>query len=143
MVNSILVPSTHADDHPPATIVSTITKKYTQTLQESSTTSETSVNGIQGNVKIIKESFRQSAHFKYNNHIKHWLDYSKTIGKIEVTHVLDFLSAMIEKKYAYSTINSSTKCAIAIIIHIPPFESLNKHPLINKYMTGIFNLRPP
>ena len=94
-------------------------------------------------VKVIKASFRQSTHFKYNNHIKHWLDYAKTIGKIEVTHVLDFLSAMFEKKHAYSTINSSTKCAIAIIIHIPPFESLNKHPLTNKYMTGIFNLRPP
>ena len=85
---------------------------------------------------------RQSTHCKYNNYIKHWLDYSKTIGKIEVTHVLDFLSAMFEKGHAYSTINSA-KCAIATIIHIPPYESLNKHPLINKYMTGIFNLRPP
>ena len=27
--------------------------------------------------------------------------------------------------------------------HIPPSNSLNKHPLINTYMTGIFNLRPP
>ena len=29
------------------------------------------------------------------------------------------------------------------IMHIPPYNSLNKHPLINKYMTGIFNLGPP
>ena len=29
--------------------------------------------------------------------------------------------------------------------HCPytPYNSLNKHPLINKYMTGVFNLRPP
>ena len=85
---------------------------------------------------------RQSTHCKYNNYIKHWLDYSKTIGKIEVTDVLDFLSTMFEKGHAYSTI-STAKCAIATMIHIPPYESLNKHPLINKYMTGIFNLRPP
>ena len=26
---------------------------------------------------------------------------------------------------------------------MPPYNSLNKHPLINKYMTGIFNLRAP
>ena len=64
------------------------------------------------------------------------------MGKIEVTHVLDFLSAMFEKGHAYSTINRA-KCAIATIIHIPPCDSLNKHPLLNKYMTGIFNLRPP
>ena len=55
--------------------------------------------------------------------------------------LLDFLSAMFEKGHAYSTINSA-KCAITTIIHIPPYESLNKHLLINKYMTGIFNLRP-
>ena len=52
------------------------------------------------------------------------------MGKIEVTHVLDFLSAMFEKGHAYSTINRA-KCAIAIIMHIPPYDSLNKHPLIH------------
>ena len=49
---------------------------------------------------------------------------------------------LFEKGHAYSTTNSA-KCAIATIIHIPPYESLNKHPLISKYMTGIFNLRLP
>ena len=28
-------------------------------------------------------------------------------------------------------------------MHIPPYDFLNKHPLINKHMTGIFNLGPP
>ena len=64
------------------------------------------------------------------------------MGKIEVTHALDFLSAMFEKGHPYSTINRAN-CAIATIMHIPPYDSLNKHPLINKYMTGVFNLRPP
>ena len=49
---------------------------------------------------------------------------------------------MFEKGRAYSTINSA-KCAIGTILHIPPYDSLNKHPLISKYMTSIFNLRPP
>ena len=77
LVNSILVPSTNADDHPRATIFSTITKKsdsYTQTLREPSTKSKASVNGNQGNattVKILKSSLRQSTHCKYNNYIKH------------------------------------------------------------------------
>ena len=46
--------------------------------------------------KILEASLRQLPHCKYNNYIKHWLDYSKTMGKIEVTYVLDFLSAMFE-----------------------------------------------
>ena len=53
-----------------------------------------------------------------------------------------FLNAMFEKGHGYSTINSA-KCAIATIIHMPLDELLNKHPLINKYLTGKFNLRPP
>ena len=69
---------------------------------------------------------RQSTHCKYDNYIKHWLDYSKTIEKIVITHGLGFLSAMFEKGHAYSTINS-VKCGIATIIHIPPYESLNNH----------------
>ena len=36
------------------------------------------------------------------------------MGKIEVTHLLDFLSALFEKGQAYSTINSA-KCTIATI----------------------------
>ena len=64
LVNSILVPSTNAEGQPRATMFSTITKKYdayTQTLWELSTTSETSVNGNQGNattIKILKASLR-------------------------------------------------------------------------------------
>ena len=68
--------------------------------------------------------------------------YSKYIGHIEASHILDFLSRMFDKGHAYSTINSA-KCAIVTIVHIPPWNHLNKHPLINKYMTGVFNLRPP
>ena len=62
--------------------------------------------------------------------------------KIEVTHVLDFLSAIFDKRHAYST-SKSAKCARETILHIRSYDSLNKHPLINKYMTGMFNLRPP
>ena len=54
--------------------------------------------------------------------------------KIEVTHVLDFLSAMFNIGHTYSTINSA-KCVIATILHIPPYDSLNKLPWIHKHMT--------
>ena len=53
------------------------------------------------------------------------------MGKIEVTNVLNFLSAIFAKGHVYSTIYSA-KCAIANIVYIPPCKSLNKHPLINK-----------
>ena len=34
------------------------------------------------------------------------------------------------------------QCAITFV-HIPPYDSLNNHPVINKYMTGVFSLRLP
>ena len=82
---------------------------------------KTSVNSNQGNntiEKFVKASLRLSTHWKYNNCIKQWTSYSKNIGHIEVSHVLDFLSEMFDKGHAYSTINSA-KCLIATIVHIP------------------------
>ena len=49
---------------------------------------------------------------------------------------------MFAKGLAYSTINCA-KCAIATIMDVSRYDSLNKHPLINKYMNGIFNLKRP
>ena len=93
-------------------------------------------------MKILDASLRASTHKKYDYYIKQWRDYANNIGNVEVTHVLDFLSAMFDKGCAYSTINSA-KCAIATIVFIPPYPSVNKHPLVKKYMSGIYNLRPP
>ena len=77
-------------------------------------------------VKVLEASLKQSTRCKYNIYIKHWLACYKTMGKIEVNHVLDFLSAMFEKWHAHSTINSA-KCVIAATVHIPPpYNCLNK-----------------
>ena len=108
-------------------------------------TEKTPVNSDQGDnttEKMLEASLRISTHCKYNNYIKQWTSYSKNIGCIEVSHALNFLSRMFDKGHAYSTINSA-KCVIATIVDILTYKSLNNHPLINKYMTGVFNLRPP
>ena len=142
MVNPILVPVVATDDQPGPIVFSAVTKKFdiaTQTLRAPPAMEKTPVNSNQANntkEKILEASLRLSTHY-----IKQSTSYSKNIGHAEVSHVLDFLSGMFDKGHAYSTINSA-KCAIATIVHIPPYNSLNKHPLINRYMTGVFNLRP-
>ena len=132
MINSILVLSDNADDQPRAIIFSAISKKYDssrQTLQSPFTTSKTAVKGYKGydaTVKILETSWRKSTHFK-DNYKKHWLCYSKTMAKIGVT-MFDkgHVCSMCYNSYAYT-----------------PYNSLNNHPVINKYMTGVFNLRLP
>ena len=106
---------------------------------------KTPVDSNQGNntkEKILEASLGLSSHCKCKSYIKQWTSYFKNIGHIEVSHVLDFLIGMFDKGHAYSIIHSA-KCAIATIVHIPHYNSFNKHPLINKYMPGVFNLRPP
>ena len=68
--------------------------------------------------------------------------YAKNIESIEIHHVFYFLSAMLDKGVAYSTINN-VKCAVATILYILTYPSINRHPLVMKCITGIFNLRPP
>ena len=125
-----------------------VTKKFDiakQTLCEPPAMQKTPVISNQDNnttKKILEASLRLSTHCKYNNCIKQWTSYFKNIGHIEVSHVLDFLNGIFDKGHAYSTINSA-KCAIATIVYIFLYNSLKKHQLINKYMTGEFNLRRP
>ena len=74
------------------------------------TTSKTAVNDNKVNdatAKILETSWRKSTHFKYNNYTKQWLCYSRTMGKIGVTHVLDFLSGIFDKKHSSSMCYSS------------------------------------
>lgn len=49
---------------------------------------------------------------------------------------------MFDSDTSYSTINT-VKCYIATIVPTPSYPSFQKHPLVEKYMTGIFNLRSP
>ena len=49
---------------------------------------------------------------------------------------------MYSKGLSYSVINSA-KCAIASIVYLPPYSSINNHPTIKRYMKGIYNLNPP
>ena len=97
-----------------------------QNLREQSTTSKTPVNDNQHKAttaKILEAFLRQSTHCKYNNYMKHWLAYSKTMGKIEVTRVLDLISDMFDKGHVYSTTNSA-KCAIATNVSYTTFQFL-------------------
>ena len=105
--------SANADDQPRATIFLTSSKTYDssrQTLREPFTTSKTAVNDNKGNDatdKILETSWRKSTNFKYNNYTNQWLCYSRTMGKIGVTHVLDFLSGIFDKKHGSSMCYSS------------------------------------
>ena len=88
----------------------------------------------------MKTSLQESIHNKYVGYIRQWTVYAKDIGKTKFHQVLDFLRIIFDKGAVYSTMDNE-KCKVAIILHILANPIKNKHPMVMKYLTGIFNLR--
>ena len=69
--------------------------------------------------------------------------FSWKIKSKEIIHSLEFLRTMFDKGNSFFAMNNSAKRAIVTIIHIPSYDSLNKNSIVEKYFTGIFNIRLP
>ena len=53
-----------------------------------------------------------------------------------------YLTDMFEKGLQYTTI-SSARSALANVISIPGVPSISEHPLVKRFLKGVYNLRPP
>ena len=95
---------------------------------------------------ILEASIRNSTKKKYDVYIKKWENYciSNEINNDEITanHIINFLSNMFDENDSYSAIKTA-KAAISHKICLPPYRNIGNHPLIVKFMKGVFNLRPP
>ena len=59
-----------------------------------------------------------------------------------MSDVINFLASLYEKGLSYSVIKSA-KASLNLILAFPPYSSIGEHPLIIKFMKGVFNTRPP
>ena len=93
---------------------------------------------------IIAASIRESTRQKYKSYEKRWKTYcyDNNIVEVSATNVVNFLSMLYENNNSYSAIKTA-KSAISHIVCLPPFRSVGEHPLVIKFMKGVFNLRPP
>ena len=93
---------------------------------------------------ILAASIRNSTRKKYENYVKRWKAYccENNIQEVSATNVVNFLTMLFENNNSYSAIKTA-KSAISHTVCLPPFSSLGDHPLIVKFMKGVFNLRPP
>ena len=61
----------------------------------------------------------------------------------DVMYILTFLTEIHEKlKLGYSALNTA-QSALSSFISLPSGQSVGSHPLIKRFMKGIFNLQPP
>lgn len=69
-------------------------------------------------------------------HKKGISQFSTTLG-----YALEFLTELYEGGLGYSGINTA-KSALASCVTVDNVSSLGEHPLVKKFMRGIFNMRP-
>ena len=96
-------------------------------------------------VSVIMRSWRPSTQKQYNVYINMWNQFcaSKTIDMktagIEV--VLDFLVHLLDQGYSYSAINSA-RGALSAIVTPHTTDTVGNHPLVQRFMKGVFEIRP-
>ena len=95
---------------------------------------------------ILEASIRPSTRQKYKTYLNRWDNYciKNKIDDTEITatNVVNFLSELFDTNVSYSVIKCA-KSALSQKISLPPYVNVGDHPTIRKFMTGVFNLRPP
>ena len=67
---------------------------------------------------------------------------ANNITRVGIADVINFLAHLFDKGLSYSVIKSA-KSALNQLIFIPPYSSIGDHPLLIRFMKGVFNNRPP
>ena len=90
---------------------------------------------------ILLPSWRKSTRGRYNSVLQQWHDFC---GREEtncflpdVTSVLKFFTELFEKGCRYSSIT------LASVVTYRGYATLSDHPLIKRFIKGVFHLRPP
>ena len=128
-------------------------KNNTPSVSQIKTTGRTFVRESMGNrgipeeiMDIICESWRENTSTRYGGVLKKWkLHCSQRHADpyhTDVKNVLEFLHGMYLNGCRYSGI-CAARSALASAVTIPGYEKLSSHPLISRYIKGIFNKHPP
>lgn len=95
--------------------------------------------------EIILASWRVGTQKQYVTYIKKWISFcsKRQINSIQanINDVLEFLTELFENGIGYSAMNTA-RCALSAIGLVKDGFAIGAHPVIIRYMKGIFNLRP-
>ena len=91
-------------------------------------------------------AWKPGTHKQYATYIGRWHQFClrRKVDCLQpnVRIVLDFLTTLYEDGLSYSVINTA-RCALSQIIIWQKYGTIGAHPLVIKFMKGVFNLRPP
>ena len=91
-------------------------------------------------------SWRQSTKRQYYGYIARWLHFSSQRQidpmQTDAAQVLAFLTSLFEHGLGYSSLNVA-RSAIASFVVLKDGASVGCHPMITRFLKGVFTLRPP
>ena len=83
---------------------------------------------------------------RYETTLREWNsfceDNNEEILCPKIASVLEFLTKMFQRGLAYSSI-CSARSALSSIVSIQGYNTLADHPLVKRFIKGIFNRKPP
>ena len=94
---------------------------------------------------ILLASWRKGTQKQYLTYVRKWFSFcrEKQIDSIQanISSILEFFTELYESGCGYSAINTA-RCALSAIGIVKEGFAIGAHPLIVRFMKGIFNLRP-
>ncbi|XP_062571921.1 uncharacterized protein LOC134233885 [Saccostrea cucullata] len=95
--------------------------------------------------KILLSSWRESTKKQYRAYFEKWLSFcnSRQINVFEanVNNVLSFLTELFQSGSGYSCLNTA-RSALSSFLQLENCVNIGSHPLIRRFMRGVFVLRP-
>ena len=92
-------------------------------------------------------AWREGTHKQYASYIKQWktffLDKKENDLETKVEVVIEFLSYLFhDKNLGFSALNTARSALSSYLILGDGTQTIGTHPLISKFMKGVFNTRP-
>ena len=129
-----------------------------QTWETASTTQETSIGCLpfirkslqslgfsESATNIITYSWRTGTKKQYKTYLQRWIQFcnKRKIDPVSptVNTVIEFLTILYEDGLQYSALNTA-RSAISTVVTLAADVSVGKHPLVTRFMKGVFQLRP-
>eukprot|EP00794_Sanderia_malayensis_P000777 gene777-68_t len=96
--------------------------------------------------EIILHSSRKMTVKKYDSVLKHWEIYCREVEadpvQTSVNTVLKFLLRLYNGGCKYSGL-AATRSALSSVVCLPGYKSIAEHPMISRFLKGVYNKHPP
>lgn len=96
-------------------------------------------------IDIISSSWRASTQKQYATYQKRWVDFAQPKNctfSPSVRNVLEFLTQLFQEGIGYSGLNTA-RSALSAFLSLGDANTIGSHPLVTRFMKGVFHLRTP